>query len=83
VRFKTKFLYHNWAASRDWSPQDLAKMTPEQRKGYERRLLRERQKYIPIKSEDIPRLSNHIKHFEKLILACLQSHAPDLGATRA
>jgi hypothetical protein len=38
--------FHNWVDSTDWRPQDLAMMTPEQREGYEQRLLRERPKYI-------------------------------------
>jgi hypothetical protein len=48
--------FHNWVDSRDWRPQDLAMMTPEQREGYEQRLLRERPKYIPMKHEDVARL---------------------------
>jgi hypothetical protein len=32
-------------------------MTPEQRAGYEQRLLRERPKHIPMKHEDVARLS--------------------------
>jgi hypothetical protein len=31
--------FHNWVDSTDWKPQDLAMMTPEQREGYEQRLL--------------------------------------------
>jgi hypothetical protein len=49
--------FHNWIDSTDWRPQDLAMMTPEQREGYEQRLLRERPKYIPMKPEIIARLS--------------------------
>ena len=45
--------FHNWVDSTDWRPQDLAMMTPEQREGYEQRLLRERPKYIPMKDEDV------------------------------
>jgi hypothetical protein len=33
-------------------------MTPEQREGYERRPLRERPKYIPMKPEKIAKLSS-------------------------
>ena len=32
-------------------------MTPEQRESYERRLLRERLKYIPMKPEELAKLS--------------------------
>jgi hypothetical protein len=32
-------------------------VTPEQREGYEQMLLRERPKYIPMKHEDVARLS--------------------------
>ena len=49
--------FHNWVDSSDWRPKDIAMMTPEQREGYERRLLRERPKYVPIKPEAIARLS--------------------------
>jgi hypothetical protein len=48
--------FHNWVDSTDWRPQDLAMMTPEQREGYEQRLLRERPKYIPMKPEKIAKL---------------------------
>jgi hypothetical protein len=49
--------FHNWVDSTDWRPQDLAMMTPEQREGYEQRLLRERPKYIPMKDEYVAKLS--------------------------
>ena len=49
--------FHNWVDSTDWRPQDLAMMTPEQREGYEQRLLRERPKYIPMKPEKLAKLS--------------------------
>ena len=49
--------FHNWVDSTDWRPQDLAMMTPEQREGYEQRLLRERPKYIPMMDEDVAKLS--------------------------
>ena len=49
--------FHNWVDSTDWRPQDLAMMTPEQREGYEQRLLRERSKYIPMKPEKLAKLS--------------------------
>jgi hypothetical protein len=50
-------IFHNWVDSTDWRPHDLAIMTPEQREGYEQSLLRERPKYIPMKSEKIAKLS--------------------------
>ena len=49
--------FHNWVDSTDWRPQDLAMMTPEQREGYEERLLRERPNYIPMKQEKLAKLS--------------------------
>jgi hypothetical protein len=49
--------FHNWVDSTDWRPQDLAMMTPEQREGYEERLLRERPNYIPMKPEKLAKLS--------------------------
>jgi hypothetical protein len=39
-------VFHNWVDSTDWRPQDLAMMTPEQREGYERRLLLARDQNI-------------------------------------
>ena len=36
-------------------------MTPEQRDGYEKSLLRERPKYVPMKSEVVARLSQEDK----------------------
>jgi hypothetical protein len=50
--------FQNWIDSTVWRSQDLAMMTPEQREGYEQRLLRERPKYIPMKHEDVARLSS-------------------------
>ena len=49
--------FHNWVDSTDSRPHNLAIMTPEQRVGYEQSLLRERPKYIPMKSEKIAKLS--------------------------
>ena len=49
--------FHNWVDSSDWRPKDIAMMTPEQRDGYEKRLLRERLKYVPMKPEVVARLS--------------------------
>ena len=51
------FFFHNWVDSSDWRPKDLAMMTPEQRESYERRLLRERPKYILMKPEELAKLS--------------------------
>ncbi len=50
-------LFHNWVDSSDWRPRDIAMMTPEERDGYEKGLLRERPKYVPIKPEVVARLS--------------------------
>jgi hypothetical protein len=49
--------FHIWVDSTDWRPQELAMMAPEQREGYEKRLLRERSKYIPMKPEKLAKLS--------------------------
>ncbi len=49
--------FHNWVDSSDWRPKDIAMMTPEQRDSYEKRLLRERPKYVPVKPEVVARLS--------------------------
>ncbi len=58
---------HNWVDSSDWTPKDIAMMTPEQFEGYKRRLLRERPKYVPMKPEVVARLSpEDKKEFEKL-----------------
>ena len=57
-RLKLKCIFfHNWVDSSDWRPKDIAMMTPEQRDGYEKRLLRERPKYVPMKPEVVTRLS--------------------------
>jgi hypothetical protein len=58
-------------AQPDWRPQDLEMMTPEQRESYEQRLLRERPKYIPMKHEDVARLSpedRQQKHLDVMLL---------------
>ncbi len=49
--------FHNCVDSSDWRPKDIAMMTPEQRDGYEKRLLRERPKYVPMKPDVVARLS--------------------------
>ncbi len=49
--------FHNWVDSSDWRPKDIAMMTPEQGEGYERKLLRRRPKYVPMKPEVVARLS--------------------------
>ena len=49
--------FHNWVDSADWKESDLAMMKPKERERYERFLLNERPKYIPIKHEDVARLS--------------------------
>ena len=49
--------FHNWVNSSDWRPKDIAMVTPEQREGYERRLLRERSEYVSMKLEVVASLS--------------------------
>jgi hypothetical protein len=41
----------------DWTERDLARMTPEAREDYERFILSERPKYIPMKPEKLAKLS--------------------------
>ena len=53
--------FHNWVDSADWKESDLAAMMkPKERERYERFLLDEKQKYIPMKHEDIARLSPEV-----------------------
>jgi hypothetical protein len=50
--------FHNWVNSADWRTQDLAMMTPEAREDYELFfLLSDRPKYIPMKPEQVAKLS--------------------------
>ena len=49
--------FHNWVDSADWKESDLAMMKPKERERYERFLLTERPKYIPMKHGDVARLS--------------------------
>jgi hypothetical protein len=49
--------FHNWVDSADWKESDLAMMKRKERERYERCLLNERPKYIPMKDEDVARLS--------------------------
>jgi hypothetical protein len=49
--------FHNWVDSADWKESDLAMLKSKERERYERFLLNERPKYIPIKHEDVARLS--------------------------
>jgi hypothetical protein len=50
--------FHNWVdLLADWRPQALAMMTPEAREDYERFLLSDRPKYIPMKPEKVAKLS--------------------------
>jgi hypothetical protein len=70
--FKTKFLY-----SRDWRPEDLAKVTPEQRKSYERRLLRCIRFRDPQKKK-FRFISQNPQHIlNSCASLCPQSRAPD------
>ena len=49
--------FHNWVDSANWKESDLAMMKPKERERYERFLLNERPKYIPMKDEDVAILS--------------------------
>ena len=49
--------FHNWVDPADWTDRDLARMTPEAREDYERFILSDRPKYIPIKPEKLEKLS--------------------------
>ena len=50
-------LFHNWVDPADWTERDLARMTPEAREDYERFILSDRPKYIPMKLEKLAKLS--------------------------
>ena len=45
--------FHNWIDPTDWTERDLARMTPEAREDYERFILSDRPKYIPMKPENL------------------------------
>jgi hypothetical protein len=49
--------FHNWVDQADWTERDLARMTPEAREDYERFILSDRPKYIPMKQEKLAKLS--------------------------
>ena len=49
--------FHNWVDPADWTERDLARMTPEAREDYERFILSDRPKYIPMKLEKLAKLS--------------------------
>ena len=49
--------FHNWLDSADWKESDLAMTKPKERERYERFLPNERPNYIPMKDEDVARLS--------------------------
>ena len=49
--------FHNWVNPADWTERDLARMTPEAREDYERFILSDRAKYIPMKPEKLAKLS--------------------------
>jgi hypothetical protein len=55
-KLKRNFLY-NWIDPADWTERDLARMTPEAREDYERFILSDRPKYIPMKPEKLGKLS--------------------------
>jgi hypothetical protein len=51
--------HQKWTNKRpeDWTERDLARMTPEAREDYERFILSDRPKYIPMKPEKLAKLS--------------------------
>ena len=49
--------FHNWVDPADWTKRDLARMTPEAIEDYERFILCDRSKYIPMKPEKLAKLS--------------------------
>ena len=49
--------FHNWVDPADWTERDLARMTPEAREDYERFILSDRPKYIPMKPEKLAKIS--------------------------
>jgi hypothetical protein len=49
--------FHNWVDPAYWTERDLARMTPEAREDYERFILSDRPKYIPMKPEKLVKLS--------------------------
>ena len=50
--------FHNWVDPADWKESDLARMNPEakRREEYERFLVRDRPKYVPMKPEQVAKL---------------------------
>ena len=48
--------FHNWLDPADWKESDLARMNPEAREEYERFLVRDRPKYVPMKPEQVAKL---------------------------
>ena len=55
--FSSQNFFHNWVDPADWTERDLARMTPEAREDYERFILSDRPKYIPMKPEKLAKLS--------------------------
>jgi hypothetical protein len=49
--------FHNWVDPADWTERDIARMTPEAREDYERFILSDRPKYIPMKPKQVAKLS--------------------------
>jgi hypothetical protein len=49
--------FHNWVDPADWTERDQARMTPEAREDYERFILSDRPKYIPMEPEKLAKLS--------------------------
>jgi hypothetical protein len=45
--------FHNWVDPAHWTERDLARMTPEAREDYERFILSDRPKYIPMSRRNL------------------------------
>jgi hypothetical protein len=53
VEWSSHQKWTNWVDPADWTERDLARMTPEAREDYERFILSDRPKYIPMKPEKL------------------------------
>ena len=57
VEWSSHQKWNNWVDPADWTERDLARLTPEAREDYERFILSDRPKYIPMKPEKLAKLS--------------------------
>ena len=57
--------FHNWVDPADWKESDLAQMDPEAREEYERFLVRDQPKYIPMKPEQVAKLPTEERQKEE------------------